>query len=101
MNTNKIFTGNLVCDKEEKGTFVFLQVGEQYVFLDEVNNIFDLIKLRIGKSEIKKFGTEKVSKYHIDRNTLMPYYEKQKQKTLGAIKMDYLVDPRNPRGLNI
>lgn len=42
MNTNRIFTGNLICDNEFKGTYLFFKAGKKYLFLNDINSILDL-----------------------------------------------------------
>lgn len=99
MKTDRIYEGNVICDNMDKGKFVFIKIGERFVFLDEVNNLIDLLKIGNGMSNIIMFDTDKTKRYYIDEETLKPYYEKNSHKTLKRIKFDYLLDPRSPIGI--
>lgn len=101
MNTNRIFEGEVFSNNEKIGTSVFLKTGEKFVLLDDINTTIDLIKLdlNINNGNILIFDTDNSKKYYIDENTLVPYYEKEKQKTLRKIKLDFLCDSRNPGGI--
>ena len=101
MNTNRIFIGNLMCDKNEIGQSVFLKVGEDYVFLDDVNNLLDMLKIKSKTTKIPKLNTIKNGYYYIDKSSLKPFYEKNTNKSLKKIKEDYLLDSRNPKGINM
>ena len=101
MNTNRIFEGEIVLNNEKIGTSVFLKVGEKFVLLDDINTIIDLVKLNLNINDnIMIFDTGSSKKYYIDENSLIPYYQEEKQKTLRKIKLDFLCDSRNPSGID-
>lgn len=101
MNTNRIFLGNVMCDKEFIGTMVLLKCKEDiYVALDNIDTMIDVYKINHKKSTLLTFTTQKNGYYYVDKDSLRPYYEKTKQKTLKKIKSDVLLDPRNPKGIN-
>ena len=100
MNTNRIFLGNVMCDKEFVGTMVLLKCKEDlYVALNNIDTMMDVYKINHNKSTLLTFPTQENEYYYVDKNSLTPYYEKQKQKTLKRIKFDVLLDSRNPRGI--
>ena len=76
MDTNRIFVGNLMCNKELIGMSVFLKIGEEFVFLDDVNNLIDILKVKSNNKKIPKLGTTNNGYYYIDKNSLTPFYEK-------------------------
>lgn len=101
MNTNRIFLGNVMCDKEFVGTMVLIKCKKDlYVAVDNVDTIIDVYKIKHNKSILLTYPTRENNYYYVDKNSLTPYYEKQKQKTLKKIKFDVLSDSRNPRGIN-
>ena len=99
MNTNMIFTGNLIYNNKNLGTYVFLKYNENYVFLDEFNTSLDLLTLKANKLNSKTFDTDSNKQCHIDEKSLAPYYENSKHRTLKKIKNDYLSDSRNQTGI--
>lgn len=101
MNTNKIFLGNVMRDKELIGPMVLLKCKDNlYVALDSINTLMDIYKINHNKSTLMTFSTIENEHHYVDKNSLTPYYKKQKQKTLKKIKFDVLLDPRNPKGIN-
>lgn len=91
MNTNRIFLGNVMCDKELIETMVLLKCKDNlYVALDNIDTLMDVYKIHHNKSTLMTFSTVKNEYYYVDKNSLIPYYEKQKQKTLRRIKTDIL-----------
>ena len=103
MNTNRIFLRNIMCGNEFLGTTVFVKFKDDlYVALDRIDTLIDVYKINHNKSNIMTFSTSENEHYYIDKNSLTPYYEKQKQKqkTLKKIKFDVLLDPRNPSGID-
>jgi hypothetical protein len=99
MNTNMIFTGNLIYNNKSLGTYVFLKYNENYVFLDEVNTSLDLLKLKANKLNLKTFDTDSSKQCYIEEKSLALYYENNKHRTLKKIKNDYLSDSRNQTGI--
>lgn len=100
MKTNRIFLGNVMCDKELIGTMVLLKCkNDVYVALDDVDTLMDVYKIDHNQSTLMTFSTDENEHYYVDKDSIAPYYEKQKQKTLKRIKFDVLLDPRNPRGI--
>lgn len=105
MNTNKIFIGTLMNMDKEIGTNVFIKIGDEYMLLNDVNNIFNLYS---KKSDIKRFKASLVNSnlketkdtYYINKDSLIPYYSKRHYKSLRKIKLDYILDSRNPIGIN-
>ena len=102
MNTNRIFIGNIIRYNQSCETGVFLKLkNNKYVQLDNIKNIWDIFKINHNQSSIITLSTVKNDTFYIDKNSLTPYYEKQKQKTLRKIKLDYVCDARNPRGIDL
>ena len=53
MNTNRIFLGNVMCDKEFIGTMVLLKCKDDlYVALDNIDTIMDVYKINHNKSTL-------------------------------------------------
>ena len=101
MNTNRVFLGNIMCDKDLVCTTALLKCkNDSFVALDNVDNIIDIFKLNTNSSDIMTFSTDPSEYYYVDPYSLIPYYEKKEQKTLRKIKDDFLLDPRNPRGID-
>lgn len=101
MNTNRIFLGNIMCGNELLGTMVFVKFKDDlYASLDDIDTLIDVYKINHNKSNVMTFSTVENENYYIDKDSLTPYYEKQKQKTLKRIKSDYLLDARNPSGID-
>ena len=102
MNTNRIFIGNVMHCDNSCGIGVFLKLkNDKYALLDDIENLLDIFKINHNTSSINTLSTMKEDEFYIDENSLAPYYEKQKQKTLRKIKFDYLCDSRNPRGIKL
>ncbi len=102
MNTNRIFLGNLMYDEKFVGIRIFLKCkGDVYVALDDINSIMDVHRINNKKSTLTTFTTMNSDYYYIDEDSLTPYYEKQKHKSLKKIKFDVLLDSRNPKGINL
>lgn len=98
MNTDRIVIADLIYNQKKTGTFIFLRVhGNKYVLLDDIKSGFDLSKFNINKLNIFETTPERCC--YIDESTIKPYYMKKKNKSLRKIKLDYLLDSRNPRGV--
>ena len=91
MNTNMIFTGNLIYNNKSLGTYVFLKY--------EFNTSLDLLKLKANKLNLKTFDTDSSKQCYIEEKSLALYYENNKHRTLKKIKNDYLSDSRNQTGI--
>ena len=100
MNTSKIYIGKLICEKKEEGRRAFLKIGKRFAILDDINTHFDVLKLRVNRTSIPTFSTNSDNDCYVEEESLNPYYEKQGHKTLKKIKLDYLLDARNPSGIN-
>lgn len=99
MNTNRFFY--VMCDKKPIGTMVLLKCkNDLYVTLHNIDTLIDIYKINHNKSSLMVFSTVQNGYYYVDKNSLTPYYEKQKQKTLKRIKFDVLLDPRNSRDID-
>ena len=102
MNTNRIFLGNLMCDKEFIETTVFLKCKDDiYVKLDDIDSILDIYNINNKKKSLPILSTMKNGYYYIDEDSLIPYYEKQKHKSLKKIKLDVFTDSRNIKKINL
>jgi len=102
MNTNRIFLGNLMCGKDlVRENVVLLKCnGGFYVQLNDVKNLIDLHKINRKKTNLKIYRTIENDGYYVLENSLVSYYEQPKHKTLKKIKLDVLVDARNPIGID-
>ena len=105
MNTNRIFIGTLMNEDKVIGTNLFIKFDNEYILLNDINNILDLYS---KKSNITRFKAEEVNcnlkrtknKIYINKDSLIPYYDKKRHKSLRKIKFDYMLDSRNPIGIN-
>ena len=98
MNTDRIVIADLIYNQRKTGTFVFLRIkGDRFVLLDDVKSELELNRFNINKLNI--FDASKDCCCYIDKETIKPFYCKTEHKSLKKIKLDYLLDPRNPRGV--
>lgn len=105
MNTNRIFIGTLMNEDKVIGTNVFIKIDNEYILLNDVNTLFDLYS---KNSDIKRFSAININtnlkgtkdKVYINKDSLIPYYDKKRYKSLRKIKFDYMLDSRNPIGIN-
>ena len=70
MNVSKIYEGDFICDGKYKGRYIFLKTGEKYVFLDKVNSVIDLAKLKVNKFYGLILDTDESKFYYIDSKSL-------------------------------
>ena len=98
MNTDRIVIADLIYNQKKTGTYVFLKVkGDRYVLLDDIKSELELTGFNVKKLNI--FEACEDSCCYIDKETIRPFYNKTRHKSLKKIKFDYLLDPRNPRGV--
>lgn len=102
MNTNRIFLGNIMYGTELIQTTVLLKCkNDVYINLDNILRLTDIYKIEHNKSDLITFSTiYNEDNFYIDKESLKPYYEKEKNKSLIRIKHDILVDSRNTKGID-
>lgn len=99
MNTNRVFIGNIMKGNILIGSYVFLKINEDYILLEDINSVIDLLKLKCNYMHIRRFYINNGDDFYIDKDSLKPYYDRSGHRTLRRIKTDYMCDVRNPRGI--
>lgn len=104
MNTNRIFIGNIMFDKELFLAEVILLKcdNEIYVALDDIHTIMDIYRINNNNNKDKMvvFSTTKSFSYWVDEQSLIPYYKKQNHKTLARIKAEVMINEQLPRSID-
>jgi len=101
MNTDRIFLGNIMCDKELFAANVVLlkTKNDCYVPLNRIVSFKEIYIIDHNISDLQIYDTIPNGYYYVDKNSLYPYYAKQRQKSLRKVKLDIIWDKQNSNGL--